>query len=534
MSAASRSFVKGAAILAISAIICRILGAVYRIPLSNLIGQEGMGNYQMVYPVYMLLLVLSSSGLPVAISKLVSEKRAKGDAEGAMNVFRVSFASLVVIGIILSVSLFFAGDLLSKLFGLSTAALSFKIVAPSILFVSVTSAYRGYFQGMQKMTPTAVSQVIEQLAKLAAGLGFARAWMPWGPEFGAAGAIMGVTVSEASGLLIMFVCYRAQQNKLRIQKHPSPYKEFKKTLEQICRIALPVTVGACVVPMVSAIDSMVVMRVLTSSGYSEASASSLFGLLNGFVHPVISLPSVLSVAVATSLVPAISAARAQNRRELVNYQTTFGFRLAILLGLPCAVGFFILAEPILRLLYGSLSGEQLARAVELLKLMCPGVFFLAIIQISTGILQGLGRTVVPVVNMLFGAAIKVCIGIALIRIPSVNINGAAIGTMVCFGLAAMLDIAAVFSYSDIKWHLGDMALRPIAAVAGMATGVWLLFRYLSGLLGSNKAVLIAVLAGIVIYVILLLLVKAVRREDMRYLPGGGRFSMMMEKIGIWR
>ena len=163
MTAKSKSFVKGAAILAVSGIICKVVGAVYRIPLSNMIGQEGMGNYQMVYPVYSLLLVLSTSGLPIAISKLVSEKRARGDIEGARRVYHVSMVSLVILGLATSLALFAAGDLLAVAFGMPSAAISFKIIAPSLIFVAVVSAYRGYFQGMQMMTPTAVSQVVEQI-----------------------------------------------------------------------------------------------------------------------------------------------------------------------------------------------------------------------------------------------------------------------------------------------------------------------------------------------------------------------------------
>ena len=533
MTAKSKSFVKGAAILAVSGIICKVVGAVYRIPLSNMIGQEGMGNYQMVYPVYSLLLVLSTSGLPIAISKLVSEKRARGDIEGARRVYHVSMVSLVILGLVTSLALFAAGDLLAVAFGMPSAAISFKIIAPSLIFVAVVSAYRGYFQGMQMMTPTAVSQVVEQICKLLAGLYFAGQWVSYGPEYGAAGAILGVTIGEGVSFVMMFCFFHGHRHKQHYKPLGRERGKFRETLEQVARIALPVTVGSCVMPIVSAIDSMVVMRVLTGSGYTQAAASSLFGLLNGFVHPLVNMPAVFSGAVAISLVPAISAARAQKRRELVGYQTSFGLRLSILIGLPCAVGFFLLAEPILGTRYHSLSPDDLTRAAGLLRLMCPGILFLSVIQIQTGVLQGLGKTVIPVLNMAFGSVVKVFLGVALIRIPSVNIEGAAIGSMVCFALAALLNTSAAMGYGGVRWNTRDLLLRPLLATAGMGAGLLVLYRVLTPL-GQGRALILSVLASAVIYAILLLITGCIRREDMRYFPGGGRIAGVMQKTGIWR
>lgn len=532
MSAASKSFIKGAAILAISGILCKLIGALYRIPLGNVIGTGGMGNYQIAYPVYSLLLVISSAGIPVAVSKMVAERLAKGDPAGAHYIFHVALRFLVVIGVGMSILLFVCADPLSRWLGLPSSRLCIQMVAPSIFFVAVVSAYRGYYQGMQMMAPTAISQVIEQLAKLAAGLALANLLMPYGEEYGAAGAILGVTVSELVGLISMMIYYAAKRQRLVPPKDMRGQTGFKQTLETMVRIALPVTVGACVSPLVGAIDSAVVMRVLTGIGYSQVEASSHFGLLSGFVNPLINMPAVFSASIAISLVPAITAARASGRRALVHYQTSFGVRLSILLGLPFSVGLYLFAGPILSMLYPNL-GEQLPLAIELLRMMSIGVLFLSVVQVTTGILQGMGRTVIPVLNLLFGAAIKVFLGIALIAIPSINIKGAAIGTLACFGLTAVLNCSAIFGISGMKFSWPDYIFRPCIATGGMAVAAALAYHW-SSRWGEGKALLTAVLAALLVYGILLLVIGAVREEDMRYLPGGDRAAGILRRLHIWR
>ncbi|MBQ9942046.1 MAG: polysaccharide biosynthesis protein [Christensenellaceae bacterium] len=526
MSKGSKSFIKGAAVLAVSGIVCRVLGAATRIPLSNLIGQAGMGAYQMVYPVYSLLLVVSSSGLPIAISRLVSEKMAGGDLAGARNVLNVALPALSILGAALGAGLFLLGDAVAGWLGLLESGPAFRVVAPSLLLVSAVSAYRGYFQGTQRMSPTAVSQLIEQLCKMAVGLYFAAKWAPMGPAMGAAGAMMGVTVSEGAALLVMVICHRRETARRRLIKRRMPPGAGRQLLEQIFRIALPVTAGSCVVPLVSAVDSAMVMRVLTSSGHSAQAASSLFGLLTGFVQPIVHLPAVLSGSVAISLVPAIAAARVGKNRTLLEYETSLALRTGILLGLPCMVGLYILAEPLLAVLYGSLSPSELARAASLMRLSCPGVLFLCVTQVSTGALQGLGRTGAPVLNMVLASVAKVLVGVALIRIPSVNIAGAAMGTNLCFALSAVLDVAAALETGGLRWQTGSMLLRPLLAAGGMALGVAAIYNALTGA-SRGVAVAAAILAGVLIYGILLLVFRAIGPEDLHHLPGGGKLLIWL-------
>ena len=531
-----KSFIKGAAILAIAGLICKILGAAYRIPLGNIIGTEGMGNYQMAYPVFSLLVVISASGIPTAISKLVSEREAAGDRSGANYVFRVSLIALSVLGVSSCLLLASLSQPISRALGMASSSISLVAISPALLVISITAAFRGYFQGLQLMSPTAASQVSEQVVKLAAGIYFAKALMPLGPAYGAAGALLGVSLSEAGGLLVVLGYYMRCRKKpvLYAPKKIAKKGDYKKTLGLILRIAIPVTMGACVMPFVAAIDSFMVMRVLQGMGYSSQEASSLYGLLTGFVQPLINMPSVISVALSVSLVPAISFARAQRRYDTVSRETSLGFRLAILLGLPLAVLFFLFARPVLHLLYGSLSPDDLTRATHLMQIMSIAILFLSVVQIQTGILQGMGRTLLPVGNMILGAAVKVFVGIWLIRVPSLNVTGAAMGTVMCLGIAAILDSAMVVRYSRIRFHVGDYIIRPLVCTAGMGAGAWVVWRFSYPHVGGGAGLLLAVAAAVLIYAILLVLLQAIRKEDLAHIPGGEKGTRILVRLGIWK
>jgi len=209
-----KSFVKGAGILAVSGLIVKFIGAVFRIPLTNIIGTEGIGLYQLAYPIYAFLLVASTSGLPVAISKMVSEEIALGNHYGAYRIFRISLRLLTLLGIVTSIILLAGSGLISKLQGNPKSIYGLMAISPALFFVSVMSAYRGYFQGMHMMTPTALSQIIEQLGKLIIGLTLAALWIPKGPEYAAAGAILGVTLSEVAALTFMLGVYHIKKLSL--------------------------------------------------------------------------------------------------------------------------------------------------------------------------------------------------------------------------------------------------------------------------------------------------------------------------------
>ncbi|MBR0026150.1 MAG: polysaccharide biosynthesis protein, partial [Clostridia bacterium] len=312
-----KSFVKGAFILAVAGLIVKIIGAAYRIPLNNIVGVEGMGYYDIVYRYYSWLLVISSSGLPTAISKMVSERVTLGDYRGAKNVFRTAFWLLVGIGTVTTVIMFFGANALSSISypadagdEIAKQALSFRALAPSLLFVSVMCAYRGYLQGMQRMVGTAVSQVVEQVGKLAVGFSLAFALLPKGPEYAAMGALIGVSASELLALIVIFFVYLKNRNSMESQIARSEQGRitgFGSTAKKLLAIAIPVTIGASIMPITGIVDSALIIRLLEGIGFTIVEARNAYSLLYSFVTPIINMPAVLTVALAMSLVPAISA-----------------------------------------------------------------------------------------------------------------------------------------------------------------------------------------------------------------------------------
>lgn len=534
MSKPVKSFMTGAAVLGLIGLVCKVIGAFYRIPMAGLIGEEGIGYYQTAYPVYLFLLAIASAGLPVAISKMVSERLTLGDHAGAHAVFRTAFRALLLLGLITTTLMALFSGVIANAVGNPDARHAFLAIAPSLFFVAIISAYRGYFQGMQAMSPTAFSQLIEQAGKLGLGLLFAYLWMHKGLEYGASGAMFGVTLSEVLALLFMFMVYAKRRKGIKQQIKQSrafaPDKDIGRTL---LKLALPIVIGACAMPLVHTADTAIVNNALLAIGYEQKQAVEMFGLLTGIVNPLINVPAVLSLALAMSLVPAISVSKAKNDMAGASNKSALGFKLSLLVGLPCAVGFYLLAQPILHLLYAKLQGGNLELAAALLSIMAVGVLFLTILQTMTGILQGLGKTTVPVINLFIGVIVKIVLSLVLIRMPDFHVKGAAIGTVACYGIAALLNVICVLRYAKLRLRLLDYVIKPLLAAAAMGLLVWFSFPLLNRLMPERLATLLIIAVAAVLYVAAVFIFGALKKEDMAFMPGGRRITRLLTKLKVW-
>ena len=540
MSKGQKSFVKGAAILGGAGLIVKIIGALFRIPLTNIIGADGMANYQVAYPVYATLIVISTAGIPAAISRMVSERVTVGDYRGAHKIFQTAFRVLFLIGIVSTAIMFAISGLYANAAKIPSANLSLIMIAPALFFVSILSSYRGYFQGLQIMSPTALTQLIEQAVKLGAGLFLASLWIEKGVEYGAAGALLGVSISEVCALAVIIFIYNRkkkdikEKRKLMSQDIPGGSKKLAKDL---LRIAIPITVGGCIMPIVGFIDTLIVtntMAAIDYSAFNPLSPTSSFGVLTGSINPLINMPAVLSLALCMSLVPAISEARTNKDNAAIAERSGMGFKLAMLIGLPCALGMFLLAQPIITLLYHSgLTSDELAIGTGLLQTLAIGVLFLTMLQTMTGILQGAGKQHIPVINLGIGAVVKIVLSIVLIRIPSLNINGAAIGTAACYAVAAVLNTLAVIRVTKPTIKKTSGLLMPVLSTAAM--GIVLYFMYISLLpsLGNTKATLLCIAGAVLVYVVMLFVTGSIKKEDMPYFPGGSKITGLMNRLGFW-
>jgi stage V sporulation protein B len=537
LTQAQKNFVKGAAVLGIAGLIVKIIGAFYRIPLSNIIGTEGMGYYQLAYPFYSMLVVVSTAGLPSAISKLVAGHLAKGDHVAAHTVFLTARRVLVYLGIGTAVLMFALAQPIAALQKTPGAVYPLMGIAPALFFVAIMSAYRGYFQGMQNMKVTALSQIVEQSGKLVIGLALAYfLFVSTGrPELGALGALIGISISEAIALVYVMGAYRKRKQGILNLVGPVDTelvkKSFAPVVKRILLIAVPVTLSACIMPIAGAIDSVIVSRVLQDVGYAQREATAMYGVLSGMVVPLINMPSVFALALYTSLIPSISASGAAGNTKEVGEKTSLGMKLAIYIGLPCTVGFFLMAEPIVKLLYRSIMPAELELAVGLLKTLSISVLFLTLGQTMMGILQGMGKPSLPMYALAAGAGAKVVVSIVLIRMPEINIYGAAVGTVVCYVIVAVMDILFVAKSVRLKADFLNRIGKPVIATAVMGA-VALLVHRLIGAHSNTVGVLAAVVAAALVYLLLLLLMRGFEKDELELVPGGGKLKKLMDKLRL--
>ncbi len=523
---------QGAVILGIAGIIIKIMGAFFRIPLANLIGDEGMGYYQTAYPIYVLFLTLATAGIPIAISKMVSERIAVDHHYEAYRVFRVSFVLLFAIGICSSGILFFGAERIVNTIGNPGAKYAMMAIAPALLFVPLMAAYRGYFQGMQDMKPTATSQVVEQFFRVVAGLTLAYFFISQGRDFAAAGASFGATAGSITGLITVVVIYYLKKNSLKGDVDRTRHTSMEKGSEILAKIfiiAVPVTIGAAIMPIMNTIDVGIVIRRLTETGWTSEAANGLYGQLTGMAGPLINFPQVLTQAIAMSLVPAVAAAYKQRDTAFLNYNVRLGVRTAIIIGLPCALGLMTLAEPIMLLLYPFQKASAVS-AAPCLFVMAFGVIFLSTVQTLTGVLQGLGKPMIPVLNLFVGALVKVVLTYTLTGVQDINVKGAAIGTVGAYIVASALNIIAVKRITGVKFDMMLTFVKPVASALVMSGAVWVSYRIFFGFFGNAPSAIMSILIGVVVYCAMLFVTKSIRKDELKAFPKGGKILSLINRF----
>lgn len=538
-----QSLIKGTTILAVAGIVVKLLGAVFRLPLVNWIGDTGMANYSPAYYIYAFLVILATSGLPVAISKMVSESIAIGNHYQAHRVFKLSTSLMFGMGLVFFIILFFFAPQIANLMNNPDAALGMRVIAPSLLLVPIMAAFRGYFQGMQNMKPTAISQVVEQFFRVFLGLGAAYVlFFVVGDDFiegvdkyvrGAAGANFGATAGSIGGLLIILFIYGlARKGILKRAKRTAKMgcASNKRILKRVLVIAVPITIGAAIMPILNLVDSALVMNRLTdAAGFSHDAAQSLYGQLSGFVSSLINIPQVLTQSVAVSLVPIIAASNRTGEVKQLHDNVNLGIRMSVIIGYPCAIGLMVLAEPILLLLYPN-QAESASNAASILMIMAFGLIFLSITQTLTGVLQGVDKQMIPVKNLMIGMVFKIVLTWILVGIPSINVNGAAVGTVVAYLVAITLNLRAVKKYTGIRINNSLTFVRPLISSVVMGVIVFLAYK-LFMLAGHNSiATLLSVAVGGIVYVIMIFITKSITKDELLMLPKGDKIAKIVGKF----
>ena len=529
---AKKTFVAGAALLGVAGILVKLLGVFFRIPLTNIISAEGIGIYQMAYPIYILMLTVSSSGLPTAISRMIAERRSGGHYYEAYRVFRISFMVMAALGIATAVIVFiFAPWITAKLQHKPEALYALWTTVPALLLCPIMSCYRGFFQGQKSMGPTAVSQVVEQVFRVGIGLALAYLLMAKGKPHAAAGASFGASAGALFGLiavLFMFVRNKPKMMEEIKESGRKPIQPARGIVRDLFAIAIPITIGACIMPILSGIDTVIVQNVLESIGYTSDAATALYGELSGMASPIINFPQVLTQAICLSLVPVITDAFKRDDMDFVRKNSALGMRYAALIGLPCSIGMIVLARPIMQLFYPT-QPDSIDSAAACLTYYAVGLFFLASVHALTGVLQGIGKQSIPVKNLFIGAVVKVVVTYFLTSIPALNVKGAAIGTTCAYIVAAWLNLVAVHRYSGMKLDLGLMIIRPLISSVVMGGAAFAVYKVLSAHSGNTVSTLGAVVAGVVVYVIMVFVTRSIKLEELSSVPGLRRLSRLLKK-----
>ena len=533
------SFLKGALILSLAGVIVKIMGAFFRIPLSNLIGSIGMGYYQVVYPIYTLFLTLVVAGFPTALAKLVSEQRAVGDFKGANKTFRISYTVLFITGLISFSIFFFGAEFISTVILKNSGAYAAMVaISPALLFVPLMSSYRGYFQGRRDMTKIAVSQVIEQFFRVSLGLFLGYMLMKsYGPEMGAAGGVLGAAIGGfASAAFLIYIYLRNTKERKAEIAHSSHIKtESTGTiLKKLLYVAIPITIGACVMPLVNMVDSVIVVRRLQVAGFDIDMANSLLGQLSGMAIPIVNLPVVIDQAIGMSLVPSISEAYALNQINRARKEAKTGLKTILLVVLPCTFGLAALATPIMSLLFPSIEATGPASLGTLLFVVAPSAIFLGLVYAQNGILQGMGKPMVPVMALLVGMLFKVVISYTLTGIASVNIIGSGIGTVSAYAVASIIEFIYIKKHMQLKLSPKEFIIKPLLTVITMFVVVKLSYGVTVGFLGNALATLISISIGGIVYGLVLLGIGGITKEELMSMPKGEKIYSILRKFKLMK
>jgi len=457
MKKKKQGFFYGAAILAFAGVAVKVIGACYKIPLGNLLGPVGMADFSIAYNIYTLLFVLSTAGIPSAVSKMVSEAESKKDDGYAFRIYKVSCFTFAAVGMAGFSVMFFGADMLAELMGSKSAALSIKAISPAVMFVCISAINRGYFQGKSNMYPTAVSEILEALGKLLFGIAAAiyMRFLGFDSAVISAGAIFGVSVGAFLSALFFCFCREGKKDKLTVSDESEG-----KIIRKLFSLAIPITAGAAIISVGNVVDSALVMKLLQGSGFSEYRAKWLFGAYN-YAVTLFNLPSVFTTTLAISAIPAISFAFAKGDKSEVNKLANSAMTIGMTVAFPAAFGLLALSEEVMSLLYGrNVSSLCLEASSLILGYLCFAIPFLTIVTVTNSIHQSLGSVHIPVISGALGVAVKIVSNILFVSRVEINILGAAISTVLCYGTIAAINVGTLKRYDFIKIEITKVFIKP--------------------------------------------------------------------------
>ena len=511
--------------MAAATLLARFIGFLYRVPLTDLIGDEGNALYGVGFQFYLFLLVLSSAGLPNAISKMVSERIARKQYRNAHEVFKMAMVVAVFFGFIGSLLLWIMAGHLARWFGYPDSVYAIRAVSPAVLIVAIMAVFRGYFQGMGNAVPTAMSQVIEQSFNAVFKVWLAFIFVSQ-IEIAAAGATAGTGIGALAGLLTLLGIYKLLSAKIRGRVRRDPGRKIEKPkalIKELLRTAFPIILGTAIYSIANFIDmAMASHRMGASGAFTQAEIDALYGQLTGKFVVLTTLPVSISTALSIAVLPSIAGSKVARDHGAITQKISKALRLSTLISIPAAMGIGVMAEPILMLLF-----PNHPEGAILLQVGAVSIVFLSLVQVATGTLQGIGKIMIPVIGAGVGALTKIPLNYVLIARPEINVIGAVISTCVCYFIAATINLSAVKKYTGIRIDWIGVFVKPLGAAVMMGLTCYVSYFVLMAVtLGHNGvSTLFSIGLGAVVYFMMLVVLGGLYEEDMARLPILRRFQM---------
>ena len=523
----SNTFFGGAAILAVGIVMVKVISMFYKLPLVNILGSSGYADFTAAFNVFNILLMISTAGVPVAVSKMISEANVSGRRNQTHKIFEVTFFFFLAVGLVCTLVMYFGAEFFASVMNDTKATACMKVLAPSVMLVSGLAAFRGYAQGHRHMTPSSVSQIIEALFKLIVGLTLA--WyliqilgMP--DYIGAAGAIVGVTISEMAALLFMagdFV------HTWRLEPaNPADRPDRALSILKTClKLAIPITLTSSSTSIITAVDNALVLGRLQHAGLllTEDAARHLMGNYTG-VQTVYQIPAALMVAITASVIPAVTICFTQKNRSGAAKIVGSSLKPAALIAVPSGVGMMVLGEPIVRLLFPKLDASI---AGPILSILGVANIFVCLMLVANSILQAHGILILPIFTMLIGGVVMVLFDFFMVGTVRFNIYGSPVGTCLCYAITCCLDLLIVSRVVPGCPNYAKLFSRILAASLIMGAAAWAVYGLASRVLGNNMSVLLAICVAMAIYAALIVLLQVITRDDLSLMPKGRAIGRLL-------
>lgn len=521
------NLLKQGAILAVAGIVVRFIGFLYRIPMANTLGTVGMGYYGLAFQIYSVLLVISSYGVPAALSKILIEKREQNKDEDATIIFRLTTIIIVGMCLLFGGIMWFAADVIVNIISvedMTNATYAVKSLAPTILLVGGLSLLRGYFQSFKTMVPTAISQIIEQIFNAIGSIVFAKLLFSYGVEWGAAGGTIGTGLGALFGLMFLifvFVVYR--KNSSRHKRHVTNKWWDTELFKEFLMVIIPITLLSAVSTIIAMIDTKMLLSSLGAVGYDENSISSINGAYGSTFITITNLPIGVAIALAAASLPSISASYIRKDYKLAQYKSEKVLKVTGLIVLPAMMGLMVLAKPILDLVYK----EEFVAYYRYLMIGAPTVATMSFVSITSTILQSSGHLKEPLKNMGIAGFFKILANAVLLFVFQVEAEGVIVATILFSVIMLILNVQSISREMRVDFDWRDLIVKPLIASIVMGVVSYIAWSNLTVVIGSNIACIIAIILGGFTYGVVLLVIKGVDEEELRLLPMGDKIVRLL-------